>query len=449
MQSLCPRFGPRNPGSLAFHNNNLDCKPIVLSSLPSFRECRNLAFVSLYSQVLHCLELVSETEDLSNYAAHVDFNQLKAHTAEIVTRFVDGKTVDCLWTARAAELREREKQGESAARASEVDTGTECTDNGVSGDLTQGDMVFENAVLLLRDALILRLLTDCIKCGNSGRVLLVLKVLALYYRGCGWTKYAQEVLFLIHNFKHVWPEPLQRIVLKNWLVNPTGKANAWVEVDLLQEHLNFWIKTIYKVHGSSASWEWLAMISPCVDVLRSLAVSMNSTLGAQQGTKHTTPSLEQDIAHLRVSLRRFHVYEVIPGREIDDGSDNPVVPDSLTLGLQRLGEPLKEFNAVFAKLQARCRAPPLLGHKYVRDNITAPSASASTPQAVVPPLDDPQPAASHESNANDDAESRKEEESDTESDVEDDVENDLVPQQVMSLDNAGDVSLDMDFGLYF
>ncbi|KAI0733681.1 hypothetical protein C8Q72DRAFT_881244 [Fomitopsis betulina] len=450
MQSLCPRFGPRNPGSLAFHNNNLDRKPIVLSSLPSFRKCRDLAFVSLYSRVLHCLELVSETKDLSDYAAH-----LKAHAAEIVTRFADGKTVDRLRTARAAELREREKQGESAARASEADTGTECMDNGVSGDLTQGDMVFENAVLLLRDALILRLLTDCIKCGDSDRVLLVLKVLALYYRGCGRTKYAQEVLFLIHNFKHVWPEPLRRIVLKNWLVNPTGKANAWVKVDLLQEHLNFWIKTIYKAHRSNASWEWLAMISPCVDVLRRLAASMNSTLGAQQGTKHTTPSLERDIAHLRASLRHFRVYEVIPGREIDDGSDNPVVPDSLTLGLQRLGEPLKEFNAVFAKLQARCRAPPLLGHKYVRDNIAAPSASASAPQAVAPPLDDPQPAASHESDANDDAESSQEEESDTESDVENDVENDLVPQQVMSLDNAGDVSLDMDdlsadnFGLYF
>ena len=146
------------------------------------------------------------------------------------------------------------------------------------------------------------------------------------------------------------------------------------------------------------------------------------------------------------------MYEVIPGREIDDGSDNPVVPDSLTLGLQRLGEPLKEFNAVFAKLQARCRAPPLLGHKYVRDNIAAPSASAIAPQAVAPPLDDPLPAVSHESDANNDAESSEEEESDTESDVEDD---DLVPQQVMSLNNAGDVSLDMDdlsadnFGLYF
>ncbi|KAI0725900.1 hypothetical protein C8Q72DRAFT_954433 [Fomitopsis betulina] len=178
---------------------------------------------------------------------------------------------------------------------------------------------------------------------------------------------------------------------------------------------------------------------------------MNSTLGAQQGTKHTAPSLERDIVHLQASLQCFRVHAVIPGREIDNGSDNPVVPNSVTLGLQHLGEPLKEFNVVFVKLQARCRAPPLLGHKYMRDNIVAPSASASALQAVTPPLDDPQPAASHESDANNDAESSKEEESDTESDV----ENDLVPQQVMSLDNAGDVSLDMDnlsadnFGLYF
>lgn len=123
-------------------------------------------------------------------------------------------------------------------------------------------MVFENAILFLRDALILRALNDTIKSGNSGRVVLVLKVLALYYRGCGRTKYAQEVLFLVHNLIHVWPAPLRyvvhlmlqanidrsnsRIILNNWLVNPTGKSNAWVEVDLLQEHLNFWIKVSAK-----------------------------------------------------------------------------------------------------------------------------------------------------------------------------------------------------------
>jgi len=33
-----------------------------------------------------------------------------------------------------------------------------------------------------------------------------------------------------------------KIILNNWLLNPTGDPNSWVELDLVQEHLNFWIK---------------------------------------------------------------------------------------------------------------------------------------------------------------------------------------------------------------
>ncbi|KAI0729063.1 hypothetical protein C8Q72DRAFT_794862 [Fomitopsis betulina] len=187
------------------------------------------------------------------------------------------------------------------------------------------------------------------------------------------------------------------------------------------------------------------MILPCIDVLLCLVAAMNSSLGAQQGTKHTTLSLERDIVHLRESLCQFRVYEVIPGREIDDGSDNPVVPDSLTLGLQHLWESLKEFNATFAKLQACCRAPPLIGNKYVIDDTSV--TSASLPQAITQRLDDAQLAASHEGDAeddtDDDAESSEDEGSGTDSDGED-VEDDLALQQTMSLDNAGNVSLDMD-----
>lgn len=32
------------------------------------------------------------------------------------------------------------------------------------------------------------------------------------------------------------------LVFNNWLVNTTGKPDAFLEVDLLQEHLNYWIK---------------------------------------------------------------------------------------------------------------------------------------------------------------------------------------------------------------
>jgi hypothetical protein len=121
-----------------------------------------------------------------------------------------------------------------------------------------GDKIFENASLFLRDALISREFTDSIKAGDSGRIVLVVKLLALSFRGNGRSKYAYEMLHLIHNLTHVWPEPIRyanfdnfqyvliclyrTIVLNNWLVNPTGNPFSWVEIDLMQEHMNFWIK---------------------------------------------------------------------------------------------------------------------------------------------------------------------------------------------------------------
>lgn len=32
------------------------------------------------------------------------------------------------------------------------------------------------------------------------------------------------------------------IILNNWLVNTTGFADSFIPVDLLQEHMNLWIK---------------------------------------------------------------------------------------------------------------------------------------------------------------------------------------------------------------
>lgn len=71
------------------------------------------------------------------------------------------------------------------------------------GKTTEGDMVFENASLFLRDALISR--EYAVKAGDSGRVLLVLKIWALSFRGNGRTKYAYEMLHVIHNLTNVFP----------------------------------------------------------------------------------------------------------------------------------------------------------------------------------------------------------------------------------------------------
>lgn len=70
-------------------------------------------------------------------------------------------------------------------------------------------MVYENAILFLRDSLISREFTDAVQAGDSGRVVPVLKVWALSFRGNGRTKYAYEMLHLIHNLKVVWPEEMK------------------------------------------------------------------------------------------------------------------------------------------------------------------------------------------------------------------------------------------------
>jgi hypothetical protein len=169
----------KNPASLTAHNNLLQRKPIVLTSLPPFQTCRDLIFVSLYARVLHCLLLVSNKASLQEYSKKLTWEHLKEDAGMVVDQFANPKIVH--------QLRSERKH--------------DC-DNG-------GDMVFENAVLFMRDTLLLREFTDAVKCGDSGRVLLVLKAWVCSFRGQGRLKYAQEMLYLLHNITHVWPPSLR------------------------------------------------------------------------------------------------------------------------------------------------------------------------------------------------------------------------------------------------
>ncbi|KAJ8089939.1 hypothetical protein PM082_018517 [Marasmius tenuissimus] len=319
-----------NPSCLCRDNATINRLPITLTSLPSFRTCQDLVSVSLYARILHCLLIVSKQPSLEAYSKSVkSFRQLQDDAAKVYEQFANTNVV--------AELRsERELKGKG-----------------------HGDVVFENACLFLRDALYSYELQRAVKAGDSGRVVLVLKIWALSFRGNGRTKYAYEMLHLIHNLTRVWPKV--KIVLNNWLVNTTGKENRFLEVDLLQEHLNYWIKVFYKAHGSNMSWEWIAMIAPCVNILRHLATAMNESLGHRQGSRHTSVNIENDINALMKSYEEHGVYKVQEGRTVDD--DTQIFTDCVTAGLEALtagnDNPLTEYNSGFHNLQKRRRMPPL------------------------------------------------------------------------------------------
>ncbi|EJD46862.1 hypothetical protein AURDEDRAFT_62846, partial [Auricularia subglabra TFB-10046 SS5] len=348
-----PDTGTRNPGSLWFHNTRLDRKPIVLSSLPPYRTCRDLIFVSLYARVLHCLLLVSAQPDLSSCASSViTWDDLHAHATNVCDRYA--------LTPLVGELRAERRAG------------------------GPGDMVFENAALFMRDALALRTFARAVKSGRSGHIVLALKWLALMFKGGGHPKYAREMLALIHNIAHVWPPKLRDLILQNWLINPTGTKDGWVALDLMQEHLNFWIKRIYAAHGSNASWEWLAMIAPCIEVLRGVANHMHETLGSYQGRKHTVPNLSRDINELMKALSAHSVYTLDRQRKYVGEDTEPVV-DLLTQGLKQMtygsNPTLKEYNTWFRTLQARSRVKPLQPYE---ERIRKMGAVAEPTQGATP-----------------------------------------------------------------
>jgi len=60
----------------------------------------------------------------------------------------------------------------------------------------------------------------------------------------------------------------RRVVLQNLLLNPKGRANTFVEIDLVQEHLNFFKQKIYKADGNAMRGTGLPWYPPCIDILR-------------------------------------------------------------------------------------------------------------------------------------------------------------------------------------
>lgn len=213
-----PHVGTRNPGCLAFHNTCLHRNPILLTSLPPFRVCRDLVFVSLYARVLHCLLIVSGKGSLEEYADLVgdSWSTIESHARQILDRFSNGEAVaNMRWKRRmfsTAQKQENEnKQAKGSATNSPIpQPPTSTTQPACSTPLLPpGDMIYENSILFLRDALVSREFTDAIKSGDSGRIVILLKVLSLSFRGNGRTKYAHEMLHFIHNVMCVWPKPIR------------------------------------------------------------------------------------------------------------------------------------------------------------------------------------------------------------------------------------------------
>ncbi|KAJ7759710.1 hypothetical protein B0H14DRAFT_3165853 [Mycena olivaceomarginata] len=181
------------------------------------------------------------------------------------------------------------------------------------------DPIFENISLFNRDALTLLALRAAVKRGDVGGVLCVSAHWMVMFRGTGhMPKYADAIFRVLTELKSMHPK-LREAYLMNWLANLSGKLLGFKEMDLLQEHQNFWLKVIYNARGSNRSWEWLGMISVSIFALRDVIRRVQLEYKIPHNSKsHSNPSTAKDIRAIRDYLELHKLQSVYPERADND-----------------------------------------------------------------------------------------------------------------------------------
>ncbi|KAF4568361.1 hypothetical protein EYR40_010237 [Pleurotus pulmonarius] len=204
---------------------------------------------------------------------------------------------------------------------------------GEEGPNWNGDRQLANLILRLRDSFWYYEMNHAIAYGDIGRVMEIVKLLRFTFWGSGSTNYGNELLELACNFMYEYPEALQNALLNNWLVNPSGKAGHWHELDLLQEHYNLLIKTMFNSRDADFDSEFLQQaVALNIQGFSQLREALTSFFGiASNKGHHTDPKLDGDINmmgahHFQNDLFHFHA-----GRR-----QSWKAPDFLATGIDKL-----------------------------------------------------------------------------------------------------------------
>ncbi|KAJ7875341.1 hypothetical protein B0H14DRAFT_3548964, partial [Mycena olivaceomarginata] len=260
------------PGSLWSQNSFLSRKAVSAGwkakKLPPFRPTHELMLtLSLPAHILDGFRIYCGAESLDSWVK----SDLSWHDIESVSEVVVQKLCSSSTVEELRQLPEAER-----------------------------DPQLENTILCNHDMLLLLIFTASIKSGDVGMVVNILAHWMVMFRGTGsMPKYADALFELIVNLKR-WPPSLRDAYLNNWLVNLTGKIRAFKEIDLLQEHQNFWAKVVYNARGSNRSWDWLSMITVVIFNLRDVMRNVQSQFKIpHHGISHTSPKTAEDISRLQ------------------------------------------------------------------------------------------------------------------------------------------------------
>lgn len=122
---------------------------------------------------------------------------------------------------------------------------------------------------------------------------------------------------LIYKLDHEAPAALRTAILNNWLVNLAGKRGHFLELDLMQEHFNFWLEELAQHKGKEFDEEWYRdVLSMHVHHFLRLKDEMEAEVQVAPRRKtHTEPHLQNEYQEALRVFREHDLHRHHKGRD--------------------------------------------------------------------------------------------------------------------------------------
>jgi hypothetical protein len=146
---------------------------------------------------------------------------------------------------------------------------------------------------------------------------------------------------LFCNFKWEWSDLLIDAIQKNWVVNLKGQQGHFIEMDLMQEHFNFWLEDLAQHKGKQFDDVFYReVLSMNVNNFLNLKDEMEESVTLKRRSKgHGASSLDNELRVAMNNLREEEAESFRAGRNVA-----AVDRDDLTEGTKTLrGGKVRDF----------------------------------------------------------------------------------------------------------
>jgi len=157
------------------------------------------------------------------------------------------------------------------------------------------------------------------------------------FAGSGHSNYVSYILEQITWLELESTPEFREFFLKNWLVNPSGRPDGWVEGDIMQEHFNLKIEQGIGHGGQDFGDPFIRdTISRTVHHATRITADMRKGMGLKpRSQKHPKPHTRPEIRNLLAAYKEVDLHLFREGRCYSDG---PRDVNDYDRGIKNLGE---------------------------------------------------------------------------------------------------------------